>query len=107
MMIDHPEIAHELCEILDTAIAAQHADFGNVQVYDHQSRALQIVAQRGFDARFLEYFREVRPDEGCACARAVSGSRVVVEDVELDPDFAPHREIARVSGFRAVQSTPI
>ena len=45
-------------------------------------------------------------DEGSACGRALrQGERVLIEDVETDPGFAPHREIAARAGFRAVQST--
>src|SRR5262249_21760832 len=33
--------------------------------------------------------------------------RVVITDVTTDRGFAPHREIALASGFRAVQSTPL
>ena len=33
--------------------------------------------------------------------------RVIVEDVQTDPGFAPHRQIAAAAGFRAVQSTPL
>ena len=33
--------------------------------------------------------------------------RVIVEDVQTDPVFAPHRQIAASAGYRAVQSTPL
>ena len=32
---------------------------------------------------------------------------MVIVDVDLDVQFAPHRDIAAASGFRAVQSTPL
>jgi C4-dicarboxylate-specific signal transduction histidine kinase len=32
---------------------------------------------------------------------------VIIEDVNMDPRFAPHRRIAALTGFRAVQSTPL
>ena len=101
------ELAGFLGDVLDTAIAIHAAQFGTLQVLDRESASLRIAAQRGFAAEFLDYFREVRHDDGCACGRASNGSRVVVFDVEADPDFARHREIARSAGFRAVQSTPI
>jgi hypothetical protein len=31
----------------------------------------------------------------------------VIPDVGSDPDFAPHRGIAKTEGFAAVQSTPL
>jgi GAF domain-containing protein len=65
------------------------------------------VAQRGFQADFLDYFRDVREDSA-VCGRALQRQeRVIIEDVETDPGFAPHRSIAASAGFRAVQSTPL
>ena len=101
------ELAGFLSDVLDTAIAIHTAQFGTLQVFDRESSSLRIAAQRGFGAKFLDYFREVRCDDGCACGRASNGSRVVVFDVTTDPEFEPHREIALEAGFRAVQSTPI
>jgi GAF domain-containing protein len=69
--------------------------------------SLKIVAQRGFDAEFLDYFAVV-DDDGSACGRAVSRrAQTVIADVVTDPGFAPHREVAAASGFRAVLSTPL
>jgi C4-dicarboxylate-specific signal transduction histidine kinase len=36
-----------------------------------------------------------------------SRSRIVIEDIETDAPFVPHRHIALAAGFRAVQSTPL
>jgi GAF domain-containing protein len=36
-----------------------------------------------------------------------AGVQTVIVDVQRDPMFAPHREIAAGSRFRAVQSTPL
>jgi PAS domain S-box-containing protein len=94
-------------EVLDATIALQHADFGNVQIYNPDTKALHIVAQRGFRRDFLDYFDRVQEGEA-ACGQALQrGDRVVIEDVELDAGFAPHRPIAASAGFRAVQSTPL
>jgi PAS domain S-box-containing protein len=94
-------------EVLDATIALQNADFGNIQVYNPVTQALEIVAQRGFQQDFLDYFRNVR-DTGAACGRAMElREQVIIEDVETDPEYAPHRQIAASAGFRAVQSTPL
>ena len=94
-------------EILDDTIALQNADFGNIQIYNPDAQALEIVAQRGFQQDMLEHFRSVH-DTGAACGRAMkSRRRVIIEDVETDLEFAPHRHIAASAGFRAVQSTPL
>jgi C4-dicarboxylate-specific signal transduction histidine kinase len=101
------ELPAVLEEALTATIEIQQADFGNVQLYDPQSHALEIVAQRGFGAEFLEYFAVV-DHPSSACGRVMeSGSRVIIEDVQTDARFAPHRHIALSAGFRAVQSTPL
>jgi PAS domain S-box-containing protein len=101
-------IGSGLDDVLANAIRTSSADFGNIQLYNPQIGALEIVAQRGFRLDFLEYFRTVRADEGSACAQALqSGQRAIIEDVELDPAYEPHRSIAAAAGYRAVQSTPL
>jgi PAS domain S-box-containing protein len=93
--------------VLDATIRLQNADFGTIQLYDPVKQALEIVAQRGFRQDFLEYFKSVR-DDGAACGRAMQlRERVIIEDVETDPEYAPHRHIAASAGYRAVQSTPV
>src|SRR6267378_2547437 len=94
-------------EILNAIIALQNADFGNVQLYNPETKTLEIVAHRGFQRNFLDYFSSVN-EPGAACGRAMQRrERVIIEDVLADPDFEPHRQIAASAGFRAVQSTPL
>jgi GAF domain-containing protein len=91
--------------ILDDVIAFHGAQYGNVQlpVGDH----LVIAAQRGFDREFLQTFRRVKRDDGCACGRALRlGQSIVIADVEKDPDYAPYFVAAKSAGYRSVQSTP-
>jgi PAS domain S-box-containing protein len=97
-----------LADVLENAIQTVAADLGNIQLYNPQTRALEIVAQRGFRQDFLDYFREVRVDEGSACAQAMrAGERIIIEDVNFDPAYEPHRQVAAAAGYRAVQSTPL
>jgi PAS domain S-box-containing protein len=97
-----------LDDVLENAIRTSGADFGNIQLYNSQIRALEIVAQRGFRQDFLDYFRTVRVDEGSACAQAMqSGARIIIEDVNRDAAYEPHRPVAAAAGYRAVQSTPL
>ena len=101
------ELQPLLEEILDATIELLHADFGNVQLCNPQSKALEIVAQRGFKQNFLDYFSSVHEDSA-ACGRAMQHRRrVIIDDVETDPGFAPYRQIAASAGFRAVQFTPL
>jgi hypothetical protein len=96
-----------LDEVLDFGLELLHAERGNVQLADPATGALRIAAQRGFGAEFLDYFAVVA-DDGSACGRAARrAAQVMIADVTTDPGFAPHRDIAAASGFRAVQSTPL
>lgn len=102
------DVSEGLEEILAASIDLLGADKGNVQLLDGERRVLQIAVQRGFAQDFLDFFREVSAEDDSACGRALRfGERVVIEDIEADPEFAPLRPIARASGFRAVQSTPL
>src|SRR5690606_32640787 len=61
-----------------------------------------------FERAFLEAFREVTQEHTGAAGRALrTGRRVIIEDVDLDEQYAPLRDVARAAGYRAVQSTPI
>ncbi|HEY3519121.1 MAG TPA: GAF domain-containing protein [Gammaproteobacteria bacterium] len=94
-------------EILSAALALLGGDKGTVQLLD-QDGLLRVVAQHGFDERFLESFRAVAPDDIAATGRALrSRRRIIIEDVESDELYAPLREIAKAAGYRAMQATPI
>jgi transcriptional regulator with GAF, ATPase, and Fis domain len=106
-LLANTELEPLLEEVLNATIELQNADFGNVQLYNRENQALEIVAQRGFQPEFLDYFSSVREDEA-ACGRALQRrERVIIEDVETDTAFELHRQIATSAGFRAVQSTPL
>jgi signal transduction histidine kinase/CheY-like chemotaxis protein len=67
-----------------------------------------MVAQRGFEPDFLEFFREVSATDDSACSKALrSGQRILIEDVETDCPYAPFRAIARAAGYRSMISTPL
>jgi signal transduction histidine kinase/integral membrane sensor domain MASE1 len=104
-----PHLQAALIEVLDASIKITQADFGNIQILNPEGKGLRIVAHRGFKQDFLDHFKYVPIEEGTSvCARAAHmGGRLIVKDVEQDPEFAEHREIARSAGFRAVQSTPL
>ena len=107
-LIEAADLPVLLEEILDATIAVQRADFGNIQLRDPASSVLKVVAQRGFSPAFLEHFATVDPSDQSACGRALrAGGRVIIEDIEEDPEYLPHRAIAAHEGYRAVQSTPI
>jgi GAF domain-containing protein len=97
-----------LCEGLEDALSMLRADRGNVQIIDPVSGSLRIAAQAGFSDEFLEYFAVVNDDDQSACGIAARQlAQTVIEDVNTDARYGPHREIAAASGYRAVQSTPL
>ncbi len=98
----------QLQGLLIAAITADGASKGNVQLFNPYLDGLQIVAHHGFDKPFLQQFGLVRWDEPTACGRAYRfGLRVVIPDMSIDRFYAPYLSIAKASGYRAVQSTPI
>jgi len=101
-------IREGLEEMLAASLELMGADMGNIQILDAGRGVVVIAAQRGFGQEFLDFFREVSVKDDSACGRALrSGQRVVIQDVEADPEYAPFRSIARSAGYRAVQSTPL
>jgi PAS domain S-box-containing protein len=98
-----------LLEIVDAAIAITGADMGIIQLLDRGSGALKIVASRGFDSPFLEFFNAVH-DCRTACGRAMkSGARVVIGDVTTSPVLmgTPTLDVMLTAGVQAVQATPL
>lgn len=97
-----------LDRLLNDLMELHNSDFGCIQLYDPVAKVLRIASYRGFKASFLDRFADVDGDTGSACGMAMkSGHRVIVEDVEKDPSFAPSLGIAREAGFRSVQATPM
>jgi len=106
-LVTQSELQAVLEEVLDAAITLLNADFGTVQLCDSETHALKIVAQRGFDQEFLDYFHSVH-EETASCGTALERrERVIVEDVLADPMFQPHLAIVNAAGYRAVQFTPL
>ena len=94
-------------EILRASIELQNADFGMVQLYERQTQMLEVVSQHGFSRDILDRFKS-RRDDTTICGRALlQRQRVIIEDVQVDPDFGPQLALADAAGFRAVQSTPL
>ena len=105
---DNADLPSLLHEVLRATIELQGADFASIQLYDAETRSLHVAAQQGLCGESLEHLRKIVVDEGSAWARAFQeGTRVVIEDITLDPEFAPHRHSAAVAGFRAVHTTAL
>jgi two-component system CheB/CheR fusion protein len=98
-----------LLKIVDAAIALTAADMGNIQLLAPGGDALQIVASRGFERPYLEFFNAVHEGEAACGAALRKRERVVVEDVTTSPIFVntPALDVQLAAGVRAVQTTPL
>ncbi len=106
-LVEVNDLQELLEEILDATMALQKVDFGNIQLYDRETGALKIVAQRCFKQDFLDYFESVHEGQAACGSALQQRQRVIIEDVEVDPGYTPYRQIAASAGFRALQSTPV
>ena len=98
-----------LDEIVETAIAIDGADMGNIQLLDPQSGSLKIMAHRGFEQAWLDFWDRVYSGQGTCGTALERGERVIVEDITQSPIFVgtPALDVQLVAGVRAVQSTPL
>jgi DNA-binding NarL/FixJ family response regulator len=98
-----------ISEFLASAIEGTAADFGVVQLFDSASRVLRIVAQRGFEREFLDYFETVGSQDECACSKAMNGlSRIVVTDTATDSLFSKEsRDVLLRAKVGSLQCTPL
>ena len=103
--------SHSICqEIVDAAIAITKADKGNIQLLDPSTGKLKIVAHRGFDLPFLNFFEFVGAGDATACGTAMKRmERVVIEDVIQSPIFigSDALNVLLNEKVRSVQSTPL
>jgi GAF domain-containing protein len=96
--------------LLEEAVAAAGAERGTLQLMDDPTRSLRIVASRGFDLPFLEFFAAVRENDDSACARTLrERGRIIVPDITQSEIFSgtPSGDVLRTANVRAVQSTPL
>src|SRR5215813_7293384 len=108
LSVTEGDLERILCEIVDTAIALTGADFGNIQLVDPVSLALRIVAQRGFQQSWVDFWNNLPEGQGSCGVSLKQGERVIVENVEQTPILGGATlEMLLKAGVRAVQSTPL
>jgi PAS domain S-box-containing protein len=106
-MLANLELPALLHDVLDAGIDLLGADFGTIQLYDAESDRLRIVAQRGFDQTFLDYFDRVQVATGSGGATIAKRRRVVLEDIDDAPSFTECLHVMRAAECRAALSTPL
>ena len=85
------------------------AMMATAQLLQPRSRALLLVAQQGFSAEFLDFFKIVR-DATTACGSALEhGAPVLISDITNSPVFARTAGLGVMlrAGSRAVASLPV
>lgn len=103
-----PELLSIANDAVGTAVAAQQAQFGGLQLYIAKQDVLLMLVNRNFAPRFADLYACFSPDGRTACSRALaSGRRVIIENVANDDLFQPHVTAASEAGYRAVQSSPL
>ena len=109
LVVREGDLHSALQKILEGAITATHAEFGNIQLLNARNSTLEIVAHRGFSPEFLELFSAVHENQAACGTAKTTRQRVVVENVTKDPIFAdPALQRAMIGAqVRAVQSTPL
>jgi PAS domain S-box-containing protein len=103
------DLQGSLNAVLDAAVFLTHADKGSIQQLDHSLGGLRLVAQQGFESRFLDLFAVVT-NQATSCRAAMdSRERVIVEDMVQSKIFVgtPELQVLLDAGVRAVQSTPL
>lgn len=96
-------------DIAEAAITIGGADMGKLQLLDTATNTLSIVAHRGFERPFLQFFHIVMPGQG-ACGTALKlRRRIIIEDIAQSAILVgtPELEEMLAAGVRAVQSTPL
>ncbi|TLD71376.1 PAS domain S-box protein [Phragmitibacter flavus] len=96
-------------QILSAAIEIQAGDCGMLQLWNRHSEMLEIVAHQGVEAEHLSRFGELsRQDVSTTSKRAWNERRrIVVEDVEQDPNLARQRDALQTHGIRSIHSIPL
>lgn len=93
-------------ETLKMAVALENADFGLLSLCDPEGKHLEPGASMGFGEETLQAFERLSPDSRTCGLACLERRRVIVEDVEAEPNL-PYTTEARQAGFRAVHSTPL
>ena len=94
-------------EVLEAALDAQRTSLGVLSLYEAESNRLIVKASRGLNSDLLACIEHFPAEEGAFGACFGAKERVIVEDVDLDPNFTPYRDLARKTSFQSVHSTPL
>jgi GAF domain-containing protein len=98
----------DLSLVVFAAIHGDGARASAIQMVDEGTRTLRVAAQHGLTEEYRQHLENVGPNEPLTCSRAwASRHRIVIDDLERDPGYAPYLPAARRANIRSAQSTPI
>jgi signal transduction histidine kinase/ActR/RegA family two-component response regulator len=108
-IVGHQDSTKLLQTVLQAAISLQPSQRGFIQLHDPETSWLVPGVAIGHDPERSAGLWSVPVGEGLGAAGSAAARRasVIVEDVEVDPLFAPYRDAARRAGVRAVWSAPL
>lgn len=96
-------------EIMAAAVILMRADAGSVQILDHETEELVLLAKQGLDDNITDHFHRVsaKADTPSGMALAASGRVFIDFDVPEapDPDGAARMHVE--AGYRSAQATPL
>lgn len=102
---DHSEVYGLL---LDSAMKVMESDLASIQLYCNTTEQLKLVATKNIHPRSIAFWQIVSATSGSICGEALrTQTRITVTDVETIDFVKEEIEIFRLSGIRAVQSTPL
>src|SRR5215471_1247654 len=96
--------------ILDAACSLMRADKASIQILSPERNELFLLAQTGFPPERAKFWEWVQLEGVSSCSQALrEGEQVIVPDLECWDRIAGTEdlEVYRLSGVRAVQSTPL
>lgn len=94
--------------IVETAINIMQADRGTIQLFGEDSGILRIIAHRGLDQPFLNYFNGAHQSQAAYGLDLKKHKYIIVKDITQSPFIEPQSlEVMLTAGVRAIQSIPL
>jgi PAS domain S-box-containing protein len=100
-------VAEMLKQVLDAALQLHDTRKGMISLTTPDGNGLQLACSAGLNSSFLDSIKLV-PRGFAACGGAAKRMEcVTIEDIEVDPSFAPYRGLIKLAEARAVHSAPL
>src|SRR5262249_1650892 len=101
------ELQPLLEEVLAAVMGLLDAPLGELMLSDPERNDLYTAASMGFADDYLQKVGRIPWGQGAPGAAIARRLPVLIDDVVLDPLFAPYLDAAQGAGYRAVYSTPL